>query len=414
MKIRRDYFLKSSRTSVATVIGSILFSLLPVVCWAQLSPLVFKPPPESLTVYPSAIPSAFTLLGVNAESIKRPGTMNELVATIRTATNDFTELPSDLAIEIYPYWMRKGRTISFDEYTDSSMSASLKQTFSLSLATSFGEKSTPDSSAVAAAVGADVSFSRGKVDPEFENYQSKLELLDSLLAHHNREWGNTVESLLKANDRYMELNDSLKKVSFGSTEWSNINEEMKAIKAEVTQRLEDSLEVVESERLEEIEGIASSIYLRRIGFKWDLAGGLATISPQGGWKDIGFKGGAWTTLGYEWKNWGGMIVARALLERFDSTEVSIDVGFKAFFDKPRKPLSFSGELLYHRLLSQERDDDRLRAVLIADYRLGNFAVISLATGNEFGPDIGKPIAYFKILLGNDLKIPFPTLESKND
>src|SRR3954463_2557049 len=116
---------------------------------------------------------AFELLGVSPTAIARPATPRALATELLSSTNQGTVLPNNYALEVAPYWLKPHPKLTFQEYTSPSAGQSIRQTFSVSFATS--RDSTADSSVRRAALGVRLLPLSGRVSRKFTSLLASLD-----------------------------------------------------------------------------------------------------------------------------------------------------------------------------------------------------------------------------------------------
>jgi hypothetical protein len=78
---------------------------------------------------------AFTILGVSPASVSRPSTPKAFALSLLSAGAASGVVPENYAVELTPYWMGPRRTLTWDQVYDPGPLQALRQTFSVSLAT---------------------------------------------------------------------------------------------------------------------------------------------------------------------------------------------------------------------------------------------------------------------------------------
>ena len=78
---------------------------------------------------------AFTVLGVEPNSVERPNTPSSLAFSILNLTSDYKSLAKDFALEVSPYWLMGAPTLTWREDATRSLFESIARTFTISAAT---------------------------------------------------------------------------------------------------------------------------------------------------------------------------------------------------------------------------------------------------------------------------------------
>ncbi len=105
----------------------------------------------------------FVLLGVAPSAVERPSTPKALAATLLAASGDLQVFPKNYAIEVAPYWLSSHPGLTYEQFHDPGLWQSLKQTLSVSLATSRSSPVLSDSG-TAVGLGARTFVSSGYTD----------------------------------------------------------------------------------------------------------------------------------------------------------------------------------------------------------------------------------------------------------
>ena len=138
-------------------------SLLPLVAvlWGSAAARAQElPAPESLR--PPSSP-AFIVLGVAPSSISRPNNPADLGLTLLNTSNQFSEIPRNLAVEFSPYWLQNRRELTWRDDVRRSMGQSLLRTLAFSAATT---RMGDDTARTALGFGGRALLFSGRVSPE--------------------------------------------------------------------------------------------------------------------------------------------------------------------------------------------------------------------------------------------------------
>lgn len=206
---------------------------------------------------------AFVVLGVQPTSVERPTTPRAFALSLLSATGgEGGVVPENYAAEFAPYWMRSQPQLTFAEYFQASPLQSLRQTFSLSLAT-------------AAPTGADSTTGVGigfRVSPLTGRASVRL---DSL-----------VTALDSVQDERLDLRVARRRAA-------------SAGEAGEVARVDSLLEV----NAEKSRGLSRQIRENdeRVGLQLQVAGALAAYYPQNDFSagTVG-RTGLWSTATYRW------------------------------------------------------------------------------------------------------------------
>jgi hypothetical protein len=113
-----------------------LRALLVAAVAALGAPAPLHAQPQELQNLKTPTSPAFVILGIEPTSVERPSTPRAFALSLLSAAQgEGGVLPENYAAEFAPYWMRPQPRLTFAEYFDPNWLQSLRQTFSISLAT---------------------------------------------------------------------------------------------------------------------------------------------------------------------------------------------------------------------------------------------------------------------------------------
>jgi hypothetical protein len=81
-------------------------------------------------------PPALTLLGASAASVTRPNTPRDLIASLVSGAGSEGIVPDGFALETAPFWLKRHRALTLDDYHKASLPRQILQTAAFSVATS--------------------------------------------------------------------------------------------------------------------------------------------------------------------------------------------------------------------------------------------------------------------------------------
>jgi hypothetical protein len=145
----------SARTSPSRVIGaSILAFALTLHAWADDESA--GKDQVSIDELRSPTSPAFTILGVAPTNVVRPNTPRELAVELLSAKDRGDgDLPTDLALEVSPYWLMDHPDLTFSEYYNNK---SVAKTILRSLSVSVATTKIPDETIEGTTLGVGVRF----------------------------------------------------------------------------------------------------------------------------------------------------------------------------------------------------------------------------------------------------------------
>lgn len=344
----------------------------------------------------------FVLLGVAPTTVERPGSVSDFAVSVANATNNLSTLPSNYAMEVAPYWLTSAaRSLTSRDYVShGSIWSSIRQTFSLSLATGSSLKA----SGTALGVGARFSPFRGEADTTFHGYADSMRLLDGLLrvdAHCLR----TIEDTIRAHDTML--------IRLQHTEphgSPNIAAQEEDDESEA-QDICDSIIKKDSSRTKRMRNLVGGLQLQRFGWKLDLAGGFVLNFPSSVFDSAEFgKSGAWVAGGYEDKDWSLIWTVRWLTGPAPMDTTSLDFGARWVLPAWRQ-LSPSVEAVYRAFPAPTPFiAQRFRCDLVFDVPIGSSKAVSITLGRDFGSSqSAKMLLLLNLLMGFGTNRPVPVI-----
>jgi hypothetical protein len=138
---------------------------------------------DSLTNLRAPASPAFALLGVAPTAVERPTTPRAVAISLISATGTGTLFPRHYALEVAPYWLVGHPRLTFDQYQNPGFWQSLRQTWSVSLATVdlTGLPARTDTG-TAVGLGTRAFIARGKPHPDVARVRATLQAIqDSII-----------------------------------------------------------------------------------------------------------------------------------------------------------------------------------------------------------------------------------------
>jgi hypothetical protein len=386
-------------TKVPNVLRCIFLVWLTCVCSLLFSCFAIsqtRDTTSSLNLLTAPTSPGFVLLGKEPTSVDRPTSVTDFAVNVLAHTNDLSTFPKDYSVEIAPWWLLFGSGITYEDFIANKPLSNITQTLSLSLA------SSSDSGITSLAGGVRFSVFQGEVDPAFNDYASKLENLYkelgeiNFIVHNERMRKIDDDTVIKQLHTTLMNADSALQIVLAPI----IETQIAVREAEIARQVEDSIRTHNRSMIEKIRSAAADLRVHRIGWKLDVAGGIAYDFP-GNIFDDGFlkRWGFWLTPGYEGNNFGMLGVLRILSNVKQTDHYSIDIGGRGIYDDT-KSFSASFEGVYRKYHNDMNTDHQWRVALIVDYAISPNKVISLTYGRDFeGTRSGNVIAALNLLFG---------------
>lgn len=415
---------------------------LPLATWLVLGSTTVRPlsaeEAASLPVGLHSLPQApgFTLLDVQPASVERPATPADFGVSLLTETKKLSVLPENYAVDIAPFWLFRGQTITYETYESKTAGwDAVKQTLSLSIATVTSELGA-DSLSTALGVGFRFSIIQGRIDPQFDRYAEKIADIRAKMGELGSDFHARVGRAQDRDPLSMELRRQIDQVV--AVQDSLVDQlEASSMPGEARQRMEEYLQEstnaqlgaiekqlasrsgeiaagmeseIRKERAEDIadlRAVASNLTVRRVGPKVEIAGGWVSEFPQrrfddGRWR----KTGLWMNLANEGATWSWLGVGRWIDDRRDDREDRWEVGTRLIANAARG-FSGSGELVYRGYTDRPDESSSWRAAMILEYATGESRVVSLALGRDFeGQEANSLLATLSLGFGFGTERPF--------
>lgn len=361
---------------------------------------------ESLSLLLTPPAPGFVLLGIEPTSVERPGSVADLTVTILNQTDDLSILPSDFALEVAPFWLLGGEDLTYEAYAGTdNLLATILQSASFSVATTSNAETSPDPTSTSLGFGFRCSLLRGSIDPTFANYAQKLDSLWEAMERVHMDIAQTFGQRLQQDSTYQRL---LRQARQADPPLKSLLEaQMAARQAVIQNEVEHEIRTARHGELTRIRNLATSLQVRRLGWKLDLAGGVAVDFPARDF-DRGSltRAGAWVTSGYEGRRFGFLAVGRFLGDRQVSENSAIDVGGRVVYDG-REKFSLSVEGVYRRFPERKvGDEDTWRLAFLFNYYVAKNRALAFTFGRDFeGQQTGNLISLVNFMIGFGSKRP---------
>jgi hypothetical protein len=352
-----------------------------------------------------------SILGFSPSEIQTPTDPSAFMLSFQNSTNSFTSLPKSFAVDIAPFWFFNGKNQKYSEFKSNKLTSNLKQSFVISVAyRDSSNKISSYSKNSFIGFGAKVSLFRGR-EEKISSFFKIVDKLDSLY---------TLE--VDKNPKLLLINKSLD--SWESQKDTISFEEMSKQAILLEEYLKEQFYVKNKDLYlgnKQTKNEIESSESLRTGFKWDIAGGFSYRYPDNNYsKALTYKGGMWSTLGYDWKskygkgNWSVLNITRLLKnpdQPWADTEgilkgvanvSTFDFGFKASFLKENtNTYSASLELLYRSILNNSQQMNKIepsyKLAFNGNYEINKNMVLTLGIGRDFDGSILKDGNVFAFL-----------------
>lgn len=390
---------------------------------------------EEFDLLKAPISPASNLLGFSQSDIDKPTDVSAFMASLQTATNSFSQLPSNYAIDIAPFWLFKKENL--EDISTKGLSISHgKKVLKETLVLSFAVKNTDTVSnnfnptSTYAAFGFRFSIYRGEYDRTTKNKLTAISRLQKTkLAYmkikHEKIYNELDPEIIKdkkarerlfigynyndqspKNKLYLESlekkGDSLDSIIEEKVE-KRLNSEKITEALEKTKPTDDQKSLDEANRVKqsemidsEIKKIASEFQIARVNFTWDIAGGISGEFRNKNFNNSKvYNSGIWTTFGYTWEESGSLLgLVRYLynpdkvfaldnqVNEIDNVS-TLDIGARYIIGKSQAKFNCSLEAIYRSVLSPNTIDSSWRLIVNADYAILKNQKLTFSFGRNY-------------------------------
>jgi len=369
---------------------------------------------------------ASTLLGIATSDIDKPTDVSAFMTSLQSSTNSFTKFPSSYAFDIAPYWLFKNSKKG-DITTEGFRKSTGKDVFKQSLVFSFAFRSTDTTETLLSAnsayggFGFKFSILRGDYDATTNDALNKIKKLQDIkLRHlddvmtHYRE--NTDPEIIELGQRRKDL---FKGIDAAKTDSIRNSKAFKDITDSLSSRLKKFAELEKTDRIAELDNriqeVASTFQTARVGWTWDIAGGISTEFKNKRFDNSRINNtGIWTVIGYTDTVYGAGLLLLRLLNNPDKifakgnavnqmgNITTFDAGMRYIYSKPQSKFNASVEAIYRSVLSSNTISPSWRLVFNADYSIWQNQKLAFSFGRNFDGTItkdGNLIAALSFLTG---------------
>ena len=357
---------------------------------------------------------ASNLLGFAQSDINKPTDVSEFMVSLQSASDSYTSLPSNYAVDIAPFWLLKSKALG-DITTKGLENSYGKNVIPQSLVLSFAIKNVDsttinfNTNSTYAGFGLKFSIYRGDYDKTTKEKLSQIQNLQKLKLDLMQNIQDVTEENLPL--EIIELKEKRKQI-FINVDVNDESEDNLALiellskkAAKIDEEIEQKTAILLNENKtnselktidDKIKTIASQFQLTRVGFTWDIAGGIGGEFHNKSFNQGKiYNAGVWTTLGYTTEKTGAFLGLVRYLhnpERIfaldnainDQKSVStFDTGFRYILGQPQAKLNASLEAIYRSFLSESEIDNSWRLMLNIDYALFKNQILTFFSGTNY-------------------------------
>ncbi|HEU4560444.1 MAG TPA: hypothetical protein VFS20_21520 [Longimicrobium sp.] len=355
--------------------------------------------PDIESLRPASTP-AFVILGVSPNAVTRPNTPADLAFTAVSATNEFAEIPRNLAVEFSPYWLTNRRSLTWrDDVDRGSLSRSFWRSLAFSAAsTQLGDEANPRT---ALAFGGRALLLSGRVSQESVNLLTARELELAAFSERVNEITRPVRTRLAA-ARTAEIRRLTEGMDPADPRRERIADSVTAAFAPVVEAAVQAVVADSSATLEASLNELEELVIVREGPLLEIAGGGAWGFEQDRWESGKLdRVGVWATYSCEkcrFMNNSPARITPMLLLRYlrdvegDDTE-TMDAGGRVALSGTN--FGFSVEGVRRAFLGDSDDEPLWRVVGSVEYEVSNDTWLLASFGRDSrSPEEGDLVARF--------------------
>jgi hypothetical protein len=395
--------------------------LLPSLALAQGGPIAAaNSEPIALNDLKTPASPAFQLLGIAPTDVERPTTPRAFaVSLLSTLQQSDTVLPNEFAMEVAPYWLVPRNGLDFSTYINPGPAQSVRQTFSISVASS--KAKVPTGSTAGGVMDIGVGFRTspwaGKAGSNVEKLRSTIfvsltqaSVVDALLAQTGTPTGTvpteiaTIIGQLRAAPHPGLTNAQATAIFDAITE---------ALSAALGATGNDAVMRTALLQLKTVGDAArkkaaldlQTANQKRLGFTMDIAGAVVARTRDAQDTDTRVtREGLWSTIGYSDQAVSVLGVVRYVGNTEEPSPRSnlLDTGLRVIGN--RGDLTVSFEALRRSDFSSTRAmDSTFKAVVNIEYKISQDVSITSTFGRDFGDTrlgrIGSTVSLLGVSFG---------------
>lgn len=359
---------------------------------------------------------ASNMLGIASEEVTRPTDLTSFMLGLRQASDEFTKLPSNYAIDIAPLWLfdRNGKKANLTKMVmrqggdtaGSSWGERVLQGTVFSTAVK-GIGTGDTSSYPETGIGFRMALFTPPVNKEAQTRFNSLRALHKAIA----QWDSLELARAFKSVRYEELKQKQKDPKYSKAEQDSYGDSASYVLADLLEK-QDPISVEDLKRSASL--LAEGFAMDRQGFFMDFSAGLALEFVDRDFNNGQFnRGGFWLTTGYTCPGFTTTAMGRMIFEppveivledsttRRDNVRNG-DLGVSIAFDQNGRPFTFSLEGLMRWQQIGDTKDDTWRLVANASYAFKANKAVTFSFGRNFdgtNSSGGNLVAALNLLLG---------------
>ncbi len=337
---------------------------------------------------------AMSIIGLGTSSIEKITVPTNFKFSALEKTDALKILPSNGAISITPFWLFEN-DMKYDVYLDNSFGFLQTLTFSSAFSNDIETNTNIFS------LGLNSSIVQGIVDRKYKSFGDSLNLIYKSLDKTNEAYGTQRNQFIENDPIVINIK---KKLNESTTENETVLENnLFDRRTELMYTFDKEFKRENLDEIHNIENQVTKLYLRRTGFKLDVASALAFIEATSGSTNVS-KVGAWVTLSRDFPDPPHDLTGADSLERYNNFEIlllaryindktdtyikndgsiseNIDTGLRFGLVSYDKIISLSTEGLFRRDIINNKSD--WRAAGIVTFPIAKNTVINYTFARDF-------------------------------
>lgn len=368
------------------------------------------------------ISPASNLLGFAQSEIDKPTDISDFMLSLQSATNSYTALPSNYAVDIAPFWLLKDKSNLGDISTVGLQKSTGKNVIKQSLVLSLAVKN-PDSTgngfnsnSTYAAVGFKLSIYRGDFDTKTKqnlNQIAELQKIKLGLIDNKTDaiYDNLPQEINELKEKRKKIfldfdvnEESPDNIALGELLYKKANKLDSIISFKIEQLFNQDNKETKFKTIDsKIKKLASEFQLARVGFSWEISGGIGNEFRQ---KDFNnskiYNAGLWTTIGYTWEKSGALLAFARYLYNPDKVFAldntinvienisTFDTGLRYIIGNSQSKFNGSLEAIYRSVPSNsDLIDSSWRLMLNLDYAILKNQKLTFSFGRNYDGTTNK-------------------------
>jgi hypothetical protein len=222
------------------------------------------------------------------------------------------------------------------------------------------------------------------------------EISEKLQNFQSSDRNNSIKYLEQTDEEYIQLQQQQSKLQKGSPEYIEIE-------GKLNNKIENFRALDEQKELfTQIKTIASVFQTQRIGFSWDVNGGVSGEFRNRNFANSKlFNAGIWTNLGYTIEK--GFTILGLVRYLYNPDKIlaldnnvneledisTLDAGARIVYSKSQSKFSCSIEGIYRSALSGDQIDPSWKMIFNADYALFKNQKLTFSFGRDFDGTVSK-------------------------